>query len=60
MTIAQSAKWLAEEYGENIVIVKFDISDEKKQFAPDNKLILSNEKLKSIGWRPQYTLKTRI
>lgn len=57
MTIAQSAKWLAEEYGENKVTVKCEISDEKKQFAPDNKLILSNEKIKELGWKPKYNLK---
>ena len=57
MTIAQSAEWLAEQYGEDKVKVKYEISDDRKQFAPDNTLILSNEKLKLLGWSPKYNLK---
>ena len=30
---------------------------ENAGFAPDNKMVLNNEKLKNIGWNSNYTLK---
>ena len=57
MTILDSAKWLAEKYGENKVNVIIEKTNENNGFAPDNKMILSNEKLKKIGWKPKYNLK---
>ena len=57
MNILESAKWLAKEYGEGQVNVRVEIPKENAGFAPDNKMILSNEKLKSIGWKPHYTIK---
>lgn len=57
MTIFDSAKWLAEKYGENKVNVIVEEPNENNGFAPDNKMILSNEKLKKLGWKPKYNLK---
>ena len=57
MTILDSAKWLAEKYGAGIVNVKFQIQKENSEFAPNNKMILNNDKLKSIGWVNKYNLK---
>lgn len=57
MTIFDSAKWLAEKYGENKVNVIIEKANENNGFAPDNKMILSNEKLKELGWKPKYNLK---
>lgn len=57
MTILDSAKWLANTYGEGKVNVKIEISDNNEGFAPNNKMVLSNEKLKQIGWNSKYNLK---
>ena len=57
MTILDSAKWLADTYAKGIVDVKIDIPKENMGFAPDNNMILNNEKLKSIGWNCKYDLK---
>lgn len=57
MTILDSAKWLAKTYGEGKVNVVIDIPKENAGFAPDNNMILSNKKIKKIGWSPRYTLK---
>lgn len=57
MTILDSAKWLAEEYTNGKIKVIVDISNENEGFAPDNKMILNNEKLKNLGWKPKYNIK---
>ncbi len=57
MTILDSAKWLAEEYSKGKVKVAIDIPNENMGFAPNNKMLLNNKKLKSLGWRPQYNIK---
>ena len=57
MTILESAKWLADEFGEGKTDVIIDIPKENASFAPDNKMVLNNEKLKNIGWNSNYTLK---
>ena len=57
MTILESAKWLADEFGEGKTDVIIDIPKENAGFAPDNKMVLNNEKLKNIGWNSNYTLK---
>ena len=41
MTILQSAKWLAEQFGNGKVDVKVQIPKENAGFAPDNKMVLS-------------------
>ena len=46
MTILESAKWLADEFGEGKTDVIIDIPKENAGFAPDNKMVLNNEKLK--------------
>ncbi len=56
MTIFDSAKWLAKTYGEGKIQVIIDIPKENMGFAPDNKMILSNEKIKKLGWEPKYNL----
>lgn len=57
LTILDSAKWLAKEFGDGLVNVEIQIPKENMGFAPDNKMILSNQKLKDLGWKSQYNLK---
>lgn len=57
MTIKDSAKWLADKYGENKVEVVIDIPKEDMGLAPNNEMILSNKKLKTLGWKCEYDLK---
>ena len=57
MTILESAKWLANKYGNGKVNVKIEIPKENAGFAPNNKMILCNKKLKNIGWNYKYNLK---
>ena len=57
MTILDSAKWLAEQFGEGKVEVKVEIPKENAGFAPDNKMILSYQKLKNLGWNSRYNIK---
>ena len=57
MTILDSAKWLVKEFGNGKSKVVIDIPKENAGFAPDNKMILNNDKIKSIGWKPKHTLK---
>lgn len=56
MNILESAKWLMSEYGDknNKVICE---CNEKTEFAPDNEMILNNEKLKRLGWNSKFSLK---
>lgn len=57
MTILDSAKWLAKTYGDSKVKVRIEIPKENEGFAPNNKMILDNSKLKNIGWNCKYDLK---
>ncbi len=55
MTILDSANWLVKEFGKNTKV----IIDRKyhNEFPPENKMVLSNEKIKSIGWSNKFDLK---
>lgn len=55
MNIYDSAKWLIEEYKTNKKVI-IDI-DNHNDFAPENQMLLSNHKLKSIGWQPKHNIK---
>lgn len=57
MTIYESAKWLASEYGDGAIDVLFDIPKYNAGFAPDNNMVLENGALKSLGWHPQHDIK---
>lgn len=57
MTILDSARWLADTYGDGKVNVKIEIPSENMGFAPINNMVLSNKKLKSTGWNYKYDLK---
>lgn len=57
MTILDSAKWLAKTYGKGKVKVKIEMPKENSGYAPNNNMILNNNKLKSIGWNFKYNLK---
>ena len=57
MTILDSAKWLAEEFTQNTSNVVIDIPKQNAGFAPDNKMVLSNEKIVALGWKPEFSLK---
>lgn len=54
MTILDCANWLVEKYTNNEIKVKFEINP--KAFAPDNKMILNNDKIKAIGWEAKYNV----
>ena len=57
MTIYDSAKWLIETFGNGKIQVKCEAElQQKAGLAPDNKMILENNKLKEIGWENKYTL----
>ena len=57
MTIFDSANWLAENYGNGKTNVKIEIPETNQGFAPDNNMILSNQKLKSLGWKSEFDIK---
>lgn len=57
MNILESAEWLAQTYGEGKVNVKIEKTSENMGYAPINNMVLSNKKLKSIGWNYKYDLK---
>lgn len=57
MTILDSAKWLAEEFGDGQIQAVIDIPKENAGFAPDNNMVLDNEKIRSLGWLPSHDLK---
>lgn len=57
MTILDSANWLAEKYGNGKVNVKVEIPEENAGFAPSNRMVLNNQKLKAIGWKNNINLK---
>jgi len=57
MSVYDSAKWLADTFGDGQVEVVIDIPKENTGFAPDNTMVLSNKKLRDLGWQPQYDLK---
>ena len=57
MTILDSAKWLAKEFKNGKIKVIVDIPKENAGFAPNNKMVLSNNKLKKLGWNCKYNIK---
>lgn len=57
MTILDSAQWLIEEFGKKNTKVVVDIPNTNQGFAPENEMILSNDKLLKLGWKYQYDLK---
>ena len=57
MTILDSANWLIDKYGNGKNKVRFEIPESRLGFAPDNKMILDNKKLKKLGWNWKYDLK---
>ena len=57
MTILDSAEWLINNFGNKGTKVVVEIPVENQGFAPENEMILSNEKLLKLGWKPKYDLK---
>lgn len=59
VTIAEVAKTVADIVGTKVV---FDIPDEieKKGFSKPQNCILDNQKLKSLGWKGKYDIKTGL
>ena len=57
MTIKESAEWLVETYGAPGTKVVIDIPKENAGFAPDNAMVLTNDKIKGLGWTPEHDLK---
>lgn len=57
-TIADMAKMVNQEFGDGSIKVIFDIPKDQKTYgyAPDVKMCLSSEKLRMLGWIPQYSL----
>ena len=58
ISILDSAKWILETFGngKSKIIIKADLQ-QNSGLAPDNKMVLSNNKLKKIGWNCKYSLK---
>ena len=58
-TIAGMAEMVAREFGRSQVKVVFDIPQSSKiyGYAPDVKLRLCAEKIKQLGWTPEYNLR---
>ncbi len=57
MTILDSAKWLIEKFGNGNNNVQFDIDVNNGGYAPNNHMVLSNEKIKKLGWKSKYDIK---
>jgi nucleoside-diphosphate-sugar epimerase len=59
VTIAEVAKTVADIIGTRVV---FDIPDEieKKGFSKPQNCILDNQKLKTLGWKGKYDIKTGL
>lgn len=57
MTILDTAKWLTETYGKGNTKVRIEIPEGQSAFAPDNRMMLANDKIKALGWKPEYDLK---
>lgn len=56
-TIKSIAEWMIQKYGNGKNRVICQPSNETTAFAPNNHMILCNNKLKSIGWKSCITLK---
>ena len=57
MTIKDSAEWLVETYGQPGTKVVIDIPEYNAGFAPDNNMVLTNDKIKGLGWTPEHDVK---
>ncbi|MDE5539333.1 MAG: NAD(P)-dependent oxidoreductase, partial [Bacilli bacterium] len=58
-TILDMANYLAERHGEGTKVVQ-NIPKENQGFAPDNTMVLNNEKLKSLGWKSDYLIEEAL
>jgi len=56
ITIRDIAEWLVKTYGKDNQKVRFDLSHQEK-YAEVNRSKFSNEKIKQIGWNPQFSVK---
>lgn len=57
-TIAEMAEMVAREFSNGRSKVVFDIpKDNQFGYAPDTKLLLSSEKIRTLGWVPEVDLK---
>ena len=57
MTVLDCAKWLVKKYGNNnqTVTTQSDMRS-SSGLAPNNQMVLSNNKLKELGWSCSYTI----
>ncbi len=58
-TILDMANYLASLEDKKINVIR-KMPSVNQGFAPDNTMELNNEKLKSLGWRPQYDIKMAL
>ncbi len=58
-TIADMARMVAKEFGKGKVNVVFDIPENiaSMGYAPDVKMKLNSDKLQSLGWKPEVSLR---
>jgi UDP-glucuronate decarboxylase len=56
ITIYEIAKWMIDTYGKREQTIRFDFREETK-YASQNHSKLSNDKLKTLGWEPEYSIK---
>lgn len=57
MTILDTARWIAEHFTQDQIRVTLDPPQGTNEFAPENRMVLDNEKLRALGWRSRRGLK---
>jgi nucleoside-diphosphate-sugar epimerase len=61
MTVKQMAQFVADEIAKGKIKVTLEIPPDAQTYgyAPSTRLYLTSEKLRSLGWRPQYSMKDK-
>lgn len=54
--IKSIAEWLIKKYAFGEISLIINDNEDRKMYAPENQMVLSNEKLKKLGWIPKYNV----